>query len=108
MGAEQNAALLAWGPAQLQKLAHQRPELVGPALHRLLAEDEELRWALVVGAYLDEEINLGKAAELLEVPAVALRLRFRELGIPLRLGPADLAEARAEVEAVRSWVPPAK
>jgi hypothetical protein len=31
------------------------------------------------------------------------RDRFLELGIPLRIGPADPAEARAEVEAVRNW-----
>ena len=32
-----------------------------------------------------------------------LRDRFIELGIPLRIGPADLAEARAEVKAMRAW-----
>jgi hypothetical protein len=32
-----------------------------------------------------------------------LRDRFVELGIPLRQGSADFAEARAEVEAVRAW-----
>jgi hypothetical protein len=32
-----------------------------------------------------------------------LAQRFIELGIPLRIGPANLAEARAEVEAVRAW-----
>ena len=29
--------------------------------------------------------------------------RFIELGIPLRIGPADLAEARAEVEGIHAW-----
>jgi predicted HTH domain antitoxin len=57
----------------------------------------------VVGAYEDRQINLGKAAELLGVTELELRQRFIELGIPLRVGPADLAEARAEVEAVRVW-----
>ena len=92
-----------WELDQLVRLYQRRPELVTAALDRLLAEDEELRWAVVVGAYLDGQISLGKAAELLDMHALALRDRFLDLGIPLRLGPADLAEARAEVEAMRSW-----
>lgn len=92
-----------WELEQLTRLSQRRPELVSAALRRLLAEDDELRWALVVSAYLDRQINLGKAAELLDVHELELRDRFLELGIPLRIGPADMAEARAEVEAVRSW-----
>jgi len=93
----------AWTFEQLTRLSQRRPELVRQALGRLLAEDPELRWALVVGAYLDRRINLGKAAELLDMHELELSDRFLELGIPLRTGPADLAEARAEVEAVRNW-----
>jgi predicted HTH domain antitoxin len=59
--------------------------------------------ALPIGAYQDGQISLGKAAELLNLHELELRRRFVELGIPLRVGPADLAEARAEVEAVRAW-----
>ena len=92
-----------WVVEQLARLYRQRPELVQAALERLLGEDADLRWALVLGAYLDRRINLGKAAELLGMHELELRERFLELGVPLRLGPADLAEARAEVEAVRSW-----
>ncbi|RMF30588.1 MAG: UPF0175 family protein [Chloroflexi bacterium] len=90
-----------WALEQLTRLARHRPELVGAALDRLLSEDPELRWALVVGAYLERQINLGKAAELLGMHEMALRERFLALGIPLRIGPADLAEAKAEVEAIR-------
>jgi predicted HTH domain antitoxin len=57
----------------------------------------------VVSAYLDEEINLGKAAEMLGMHELELRDRFIELGIPLRIGPVDKAEARAEAEALNSW-----
>lgn len=41
--------------------------------------------------------NLGKAAELLGLHELELWERFLELGIPLRVGSADLAEARAEI-----------
>ena len=50
-----------------------------------------------------EEINLGKAAEILGMHELELRDRFIELGIPLRIGPVDKVEARAEAEALNSW-----
>lgn len=101
---EANArVLLGWEIDQLLKLRDRQPDLLEPAVQRLVAENEEIRWSVVVGAYQDEQINLGKAAELLGQSELELRDCFIELGIPLRIGPADLAEARAEVEAVRAW-----
>ncbi len=92
-----------WLVEELPKLYRERPDLLHPFLDRLLAESEELRWSLVIRAYQEHRINLGKAAELIGMHEVELRQKFLELGIPLRLGPADLAEAQAEVEAVRAW-----
>lgn len=92
-----------WLVDELPRLYRERPDLVQPLLQRLLSESEELRWSLVIRSYQERRINLGKAAELLGLHELELRDRFLELGIPLRLGPADLAEARAEVEAVRTW-----
>ena len=88
---------------QFTKLYHQQPLVVLNALVRLLQTDHSLRWSIVVGAYQDEQINLGKAAELLDMHELELRDRFIELGIPLRLGPVTLAEAKAEVRAMQSW-----
>lgn len=92
-----------WTFTQLTKLHKQQPKLVDAALQKMIESDPDLAWSLVVTAYLDEEINLGKAAELLDIHELELRDRFISLGIPLRIGPADQAEARAEVEALRSW-----
>ena len=92
-----------WEMDQLIKLRERQPGLVEDAIHRLVQDDEGIRWSVVVGAYQDGQINLGKAAELLGLSELELRDRFIELGIPLRIGPADLADARAEVEAVRAW-----
>lgn len=92
-----------WLVDELPRLYRERPDLVHPLLQRLLSESEELRWSLVIRSYQERRINLGKAAELLGLHELELRDRFLELGIPLRLGPANLAEARAEVEAVRAW-----
>lgn len=101
-------ASYAWEFEQLARLSRQEPELVSRAVRRLLDEDADLRWAVVVSAYQEREINLGKAAELLGVHELELRERFIKLGIPLRIGPADLAEAQAEADAIRSWFADAK
>ncbi len=96
-------ATLPWAMKQLARVREARPELVDRAVEGLLQTDGELRWSVVLSAYLDHEINLGKAAELLEVHELELRERFRDLGVPLRQGSADLAEARAEADALESW-----
>lgn len=93
-----------WTFSQLNKLRKQQPELVDSALADMMKSNQELRWSLVLTAYLDEEINLGKAAELLELSELELRERFIELGVPLRLGPTDLVEAQAEANAFRAWL----
>jgi len=50
-------------------------------------------------AYLADEISLGKTADLLGLSRFELQDRFFRLGVPLRLGPATLEEAQAEVDA---------
>jgi predicted HTH domain antitoxin len=98
-----STTLYEWEVDQLLKLRERQPGLIEPALQRLVQENQDIRWSVVVGAYQDKQINLGKAAEWLGLTELELRDRFIELGIPLRIGPADLAEARAEVAAVRAW-----
>jgi predicted HTH domain antitoxin len=101
---EANASVLeGWEIDQLLKLRERQPDLLEPVVRRLVQENEDIRWSVVLGAYQDRQINLGKAAELLGLTELELRRRFVELGVPLRIGPADLAEAHAEVEAVRAW-----
>jgi hypothetical protein len=50
-------------------------------------------------AYLADEISLGKTADLLGLSRFELQDRFFRWGVPLRLGPATLEEAHAEVAA---------
>ena len=92
-----------WALTELVKLQQKQPDLVQAALERTLREDSALHWSLVVNAYLDEVINLGKAAELLGLHRLELQERFLELGIPLRLGAATHEEAKAEVAVLRKW-----
>ena len=93
----------AWTLHHLVRLRQRQPELVDRALQRMIEDNQDLAWSLAVSAYLDEEINLGKAAEILGMHELELRDKFIELGVPLRLGPATIAEAEAELQALNSW-----
>lgn len=55
----------------------------------------------VIRAYLDRRISLGKAARQLGLSRFELLERFDRLGIPLRIGPETLDEAREEVRVAR-------
>jgi len=57
--------------------------------------------ARIVRDYLDERISLGKAAEKLGLSRFELQERFHRLGAPLRLGPASIEEAQAEIAVLR-------
>ena len=85
----------------------QKPEIdieAGLADERVTAlTDTQERFDLVLAHYLAESINLGRAAELLDIYRLDLQARFARLDVPLRIGPANLAEARAEIEAIRTW-----
>jgi predicted HTH domain antitoxin len=96
-------AVQTWTLEQLLKLRRYQPEMVDQAIEEMLEQRADLRWSVVVGAYLDEEINLGKAAELLGMHRLELQARFMAKGIPLRFGPETIEEARAEVAAIEAW-----
>lgn len=98
-----NVAVRSWMLDQLVKVERHQPEMVDRAVREMLAQQTDLRWSVVVGAYLDGEINLGKAAELLGMHRLELQARFIAQSIPLRSGPDTVEEARAEVAAIESW-----
>lgn len=60
--------------------------------------DVQARYDLVLARYLQGDISLARAAELLDMPWIELRTRFRRLDIPVATAPADLAEALQDVE----------
>ena len=95
---------LAWAVKHLGRVGKTHPKLVDEAMRRLLQSDEELRWSLVLNAYLDRDLNLGKAAELLGRHEIELRDQLTELGIPIRVGPTSIDEAQAESDALAKWL----
>ncbi len=70
-----------------------------------LSDSPQERFNLVFAHYLSEHVSLARAAELLEMSAVDLRLRCARLDVSLRLGPANLEEARMEIEAALATAP---
>ena len=52
-------------------------------------EDEAEIHLLVIGHYLEGEIDLSRAADLLDIPPGELRARFQRLQIPVRAEEGD-------------------
>lgn len=63
--------------------------------------DVQVWWDRVFAAHQDNEISLGRAAELLDTNRYELAVRYNRLGIPLQLGPRTVDEALREVETLR-------
>jgi len=86
--------------------ARQRPSDVVPAgLDRTQVDDAwqqgpQAAWDMVIHAYLDGDISLGRAASLLGLNRFDLQARFQRLGLPLRSGPEDVAAAMADWRAL--------
>ena len=88
-----------WLLDEMAKLWEVHPERISQVLLTALKSDPDLHWAIVVGAYLDEQISLAKAAELLGTDQWSLAEEFQQRGVPIRRGSADIEEVRAEVAA---------
>lgn len=64
------------------------------------------RYDLVFAHYLAGAISLAHAAELLLLSWLDLRTRCLRLDVPLRTAPADIIEARADIEMAMAWRAP--
>ncbi|HJH27921.1 MAG TPA: hypothetical protein C5S37_14440 [Methanophagales archaeon] len=90
-----------WEVEELYKLGKIQPEILEEALEELWQRKPTLYKSVIINAYLDEKINLGKAAELLGVHRLELQKELREKGVPIRgLSKEDVI---AEAEAIRKW-----
>jgi len=88
-----------WEVEELIKVSELQPDLVGSALTNLWKENPQLHKVVVMNAYLDAKISLGKGAEILGVTRIELEREMMEKGIPIRrLSTEDIS---AEVEAVK-------
>jgi prevent-host-death family protein len=69
-------------------------------VQRRAGGDTQAAWNMVIAAYLDGDISLGRAAELLHLSRFEVIESFNKADIPLHLGSATIDEARSEVVAL--------
>jgi predicted HTH domain antitoxin len=65
-----------WELEQLCKLSEEQPEIVDRALNTLWEHEPLILRRVVIGAYLDQQIGLSKAAEILGVTRLELQRQF--------------------------------
>ena len=90
-----------WQLKQLEKLQEIEPDVVEEAIKMLLEKEVALKEKLIIGAYMDGDINFSKTAELLNIHPVKLRERFLSKGIPVKIGISSNEEIQAEAIAAR-------
>ena len=73
-----------WVIDGLMKLGEIKPEAIDEVLEDVKERSPRIFESLVHIAYLDGEISLAKAAELLEVTRVELHDQFKEKGVPIK------------------------
>ena len=93
--------VVSWELHALQKVNSTEPELVVDALTELWKLKPALHTIVVVNAYLDEQISLAKAAEMLNMTRREFEHELRTRGIPVRT--LSQEDVRAEVQAITSW-----
>ena len=71
------------------------------ALRHLLRSRPDLRVKVAIHHYQHDEISLAKAAYLARMSWQQMREILIEQGVPLRLGPESVAEAKAELSTLR-------
>lgn len=83
------------------RLYESRSDAIHDALRHLLRARPDLRVRMAIHRYQTEDISLAAAASIAGVSWDQMRDILTEQGIPARLGPATMDEARAEVAALR-------
>lgn len=90
-----------WEVEELHKLSKIQPDIVNVALKEMWQKNPDLYKSIVINAYLDEKINLSKAAELLGVDRMELQTELRAKGVPIRF--LSKEDVIAETEAIKEW-----
>lgn len=88
-----------WELEQLCKLSEAQPDVADEALQALWQQRPALLRRVVIGAYLDQQLSLSKAAELVGLTRGELQHQLVQEGIPVRMLSEE--EVTAEVEALR-------
>jgi len=90
-----------WVLDELKKISEIQPEIIKNLLGEIRRSNFDLYKSIVVGAYVDGRISLGKAAELLGLTRIELQRELKEKGVPIRISSKE--DVMAEAEAVKLW-----
>ncbi len=86
------------------RLYDSEDEVVRDALRHLLLDRPDLRILVAVHRYrTDPELSLARAAAIAGVSLERMKEILDRHSVPLRLGPATVAEARAEAATLEGW-----
>ncbi len=77
--------------------------VIQDALRVLLRERADLRIGLAIHQYQHGDLSLAKAAHLARVSWAQMRDILHERGVPLKIGPETLEEAKADVGVLRAY-----
>ena len=97
-------AMLAYhtSPVEERQVQNGASLFIGLLESTLCGMTKQERWNRVMRAYLNDEISLGRVANLLDISRFQLDKCFQHLNIPRRIGPVDLEDARSEVNVALS------
>lgn len=86
------------------RLYESEEQVLQDALRHLLMDRPDLRVVVAVHRYrTDEELTLARAAAIAGVSVERMKEIIERYQVPLRLGPASVEEARAEVTTLQEW-----
>jgi predicted HTH domain antitoxin len=94
-----------YGEDQIVLLAHLDYQILKAMVDNALRKPNDVQTAAVsavIRLYLEEQISLAKASEMLGMSRYELMEHFERLGVLLRLGPTTLDEAQDEIAAAQN------
>ena len=87
------------------RLYENEEQVIRDALRHLLSDRPDLRVSVAVHRYrTDEELSLNQAAAIAGVSLERMKEILERYDVPLRLGPASIEEAKAEIAALEEWL----
>jgi predicted HTH domain antitoxin len=87
------------------RLYENEDEVIQDALRHLLSDRPDLRVSVAVHRYrTDEELSLNQAAAIAGVSLERMKEILERHDVPLRLGPASIDDAKAEIAAIEEWL----
>ena len=87
------------------RLYENKDQVIQDALRHLLSDRPDLRISVAVHrCRTDEELSLNQAAAIAGVSLERMKEILERYEVPLRLGPASIKEAQAEIATIEEWL----